>query len=231
MLTKARKKVKVLVIAPHPDDESLGCGGSLLKHKNIGDDIHWLIMTSTHDDDRYSVDFTQSRQKEIEQVSRLYDFESVTVLNFKPATLDHLPMSDIIDKVSALVQKIEPDVLYLPYRGDAHSDHKIVFDAGIACTKSFRYPSVKTVRVYETLSETDFSLNPDNSGFRPNYYINIEDFLDKKIEILRLYLSEMKPSPFPRSEEAVRAQALLRGQVSGSRAAEAFMSLKDVWYD
>lgn len=223
--------VKILVIAPHPDDETLGCAGTLLKHKKSGDEIHWLIVTSTVGDKRYPPTFTEQRKNEIELISKLYGFSTVNILNFKPATLDVIPLSDVIEEISTIIKDIKPKVVYLPYRGDAHSDHKVVFDASVACTKSFRNHSIKAVRVYETLSETDFGCNPDNNGFRPNYFVNVERYLDKKIEILNVFASEMKAPPFPRNEESVRALALLRGPVAGAVAAEAFMSLKEIWDD
>ncbi len=223
--------MKVIFVAPHPDDESLGCGGTILKHQKSGDEIHWLIMTTTTGDNRYSEEFSQARQQEIQKVADLYGFNSVHILNFYPATLDQVPMSDMIGEVNAIIQNIQPNIVYLPYRGDAHSDHAVVFDTCISCTKSFRNPFIKSVRVYETLSETDFGFNPDNNGFRPNYFVTINEYLDKKIEILNVFTSEMKAPPFPRSEESVRALALLRGQVAGSLNAEAFMSLKEIWCD
>ena len=221
----------VLVVAPHPDDESLGAGGTLLHHKKKGDNVHWLIMTTTVGDDRFDISFTSKRTKEIERVSKAFGFSSTTILNFHPATLDHIPLIDLIDKISNVFHKIKPSIIYLPYRGDAHSDHKIVFDACISCTKSFRYPYVKSIRVYETLSETDFSLNSDLNGFTPNYYVNIEKYITTKVKILNIFTSEMKPPPFPRNEESIKALALLRGQVAGVTAAEAFMSLKEICDD
>ena len=107
-----------------------------------------------------------------------------------------------------------------------HTDHRIVFDAVIACTKWFRYPSVKRVLAYETLSETDFSLNT-NGRFYPNYFINISGYLEKKIELMSIYISEIAKFPFPRSYEAIRALATLRGAASGYIAAEAFQLLKE----
>ena len=103
-----------------------------------------------------------------------------------------------------------------------------MFDAVAACTKWFRYKSVKKVLVYETLSETEFSINPDLQGFRPNIFINITDFLDKKIEIMKIFESELGEFPFPRSEEAIRALSSIRGASAGFHAAEAFMLLKEV---
>jgi LmbE family N-acetylglucosaminyl deacetylase len=103
----------------------------------------------------------------------------------------------------------------------------MVYDATMACTKWFRYPSVEKVLVYETLSETDFMMNTDANGFRPNVFVNISDFLEKKIEIMKIYGSELSPHPFPRSENAIRALATLRGAASGVKAAEAFMLVKE----
>ena len=183
---------KVLVISPHPDDETMGCGGTLLKHIDNGDELHWLIMTSTEDDGQYSEEFTKSRRSEIINIFNRFKFKSMKILNNKPATLDQLHLGDIIADVYEVIKEIEPNIVYTPYRGDAHSDHKIVFDASIACAKSFRSPSIKSVRVYETLSETDFGLNPDNNGFKPNYFVDIAKYLDKKIEILNIFASEMK---------------------------------------
>ena len=116
----------------------------------------------------------------------------------------------------------------MPYRNDAHSDHAAVFDAAVACAKTFRYPSVRSVRVYETLSETEFGIRSDDPGFRPNLFIDISPFLEQKLKIMNIYASEMAEFPFPRSDTAIRAQASVRGSQSGVLAAEAFMLLKEI---
>ena len=135
----------VLVVAPHPDDESLGAGGTLLHHKKKGDNVHWLIMTTTVGDDRFDISFTSKRTKEIERVSKAFGFSSTTILNFHPATLDHIPLIDLIDKISTVFRKIKPSIIYLPYRGDAHSDHKIVSEVISTCTKNFRFSFIKKI--------------------------------------------------------------------------------------
>jgi hypothetical protein len=103
-----------------------------------------------------------------------------------------------------------------------------VFDAAIACSKTFRYPCIQRVYAYETLSETEFGMRTDDPGFRPNLFINISAYQDRKIEIMRLYKGEMGSFPFPRSEECMRAQSMLRGSQAGVCAAEAFMVLKEI---
>lgn len=219
---------KVLVIAPHPDDETLGCGGALLKHNSNGDKTFWLIVTNATEDIGYTVEKIMQRSQEIKKVSKAYKFSSVYECGFTTTRLDAVPLTDIIEKFSEIFQQIEPDIVYLPYRGDVHTDHRIVFDAASSCLKWFRYPSVKRALAYETLSETDFALNPETNAFRPNVFIDISTFLDKKIEIMKMYSGESGDFPFPRSDEAIRAQAALRGVASGFKAAEAFMLLKEI---
>ena len=98
----------------------------------------------------------------------------------------------------------------------------------VACTKCFRFHSIKRILAYETISETDFGMNPSYNTFRPNVYIDISKYLEMKLEIMRIYASELGDFPFPRSEKAIRALAALRGAAAGCEAAEAFMLLKEI---
>ncbi|MED4780401.1 PIG-L family deacetylase [Brevibacillus choshinensis] len=219
---------KVLVIAPHPDDETLGCGGTLLKHIANGDEVDWLIVTGMHAKLGHTEEQINRREREIEQVKMMYGFKNVYNLKLPTTNLDTIPMQSIVSEIGAVINEMKPEIMYLPYRGDVHTDHKVVFDAVVSCSKWFRYSSVKRVLAYETLSETDFGINPDNNGFRPNVYIDIKPYLHKKLDILKVFQSEMGAFPFPRSEQAVQAQAMVRGVVAGCEAAEAFMLLKEI---
>ena len=218
----------ILVVSPHPDDETLGCGGTLLRHVAEGDQVHWLIMSTITQDAGFSKNRVESRIEEIAKVARAYSFESVEHGEFITTKLDTYPDSMLIEFVEKIVNRVQPDTIYLPYRNDAHSDHKKVFDAVAACTKSFRYPSIKKVRAYETLSETDFSIFPQDSGFKPNLWVDISDFLNQKIKIMKIYKGEMGQHPFPRSEDSIKALATLRGTVAKVNAAEGFISLKEI---
>ena len=218
----------ILVVSPHPDDETLGCGGTLLRHVAEGDQVHWLIMSTITQEAGFSQNRVESRIKEIAQVARAYSFESVKRAEFIATKLDTYPESMLIEFVAKIVNLVQPETIYLPYRNDAHSDHTKVFDAVAACTKSFRYPSVKKVRAYETLSETEFSICPKDNGFRPNLWVDISDFLNQKIKIMKIYKGEMGEHPFPRSEDSIKALATLRGAVAKVNAAEGFISLKEI---
>lgn len=220
---------QVLVVAPHPDDETLGCGGTLLKHKNYyHDEIHWLIVTGVSKKYGFSSAQIRRSKEEIKIVAGMYGFSSVNHLNFPTMHLDEIAMVDIIDAIARIFHRIQPNVVYLPYSGDIHTDHKIVFNAASSCTKSFRYPSVRKVIVYETLSETNFSLEPKSSGFCPNLFINISKYLHQKIVISEVFVNEFREFPFPRSKEAMQALAAYRGTSAGCNAAEAFMILKEI---
>lgn len=215
----------VVILTPHPDDETLGCGGTLLRHVSQGDKVYWLIVTTMGNN--FTRENKVQRAQEIINVATNYQFEKTFELGFEAATLDQVPAGELIGEISKVFQEILPNIIYVPYPSDIHSDHKAVFDGTMACTKWFRYPSVEKVLAYETLSETDFIMNPDANGFRPNVFVNIESFLDKKIEIMKIYESEISAFPFPRSEKAIQSLAYIRGAASGFEAAEAFMLLKE----
>jgi len=218
----------ILCVSPHPDDETLGCGGTLLRHIAEGDQVHWLIMTVISEDAGYSRERIESRSEEIKRVSRMYGFVSLHQAPFTTTHLDTYPKSDLVGEVSKCISQVKPDTIYLPFRNDVHSDHEAVFDAVASCTKSFRYPFVKRLRAYETLSETEFSVRPDQNGFAPNLWIDISQFVDRKIEIMGVYESEFGEHPFPRSERNLLALATIRGATAGVDAAEGFISLKEI---
>lgn len=216
------KQEVVLIVAPHPDDETLGAGGYILKQKRLGNQVFVLNMTHMKVDYGYSSERIRMRDVEIQKMITAYSLDGFYNLNLKPAGLDTYPASEIIQKISQVIEKIKPSVIVLPYRFDVHSDHRVTFDLCYSCTKTFRYPYIKKILMMEVLSETEYAIN----GFQPNYFVDITGFIEKKIEILKIYKSEIKKHPFPRSEEAVKATSLLRGLMAGYVYAEAFVLVK-----
>ncbi len=219
---------KVLVIAVHPDDETLGCGGTLLKHKASGDEVHWLIATDIKESEGFNKTMVLKRNAEIKEVEKLFDFNSVNKLSLSTMKVDEYSVSELISKISSVVNKVKPNIIYLPFKGDVHSDHKHIFDAAYSCTKSFRYPFVKKIYMMETLSETEFSSNIQTGGFIPNVFIDISKFIDKKIKIMKAYNNEISKHPFPRSERNIRALATFRGASAGCEYSESFMLIKEI---
>ena len=218
----------VLVVAVHPDDETLGCGGTLLRHKADGDEIHWLIATDIKESEGFSVSAIKKRNKEIKKTEDLYGFTSVNKLNLSTAKVDTYSMGELVSKISHVFNTVKPNIIYLPFKGDVHSDHKYIFDAAYSCTKNFRYPFIKKIYMMETLSETEFSLSTKEDSFVSNVFVDISEFMDKKIELMNIYESEIGEHPFPRSERNIRALATYRGATSGCEYAESFMLIKEI---
>lgn len=216
--------MRCLVIAPHPDDELLGCGGTLLRRASEGAQLAWLSVTGISEMQGFSTEQVQRRLFEIEQVHQKIGFHKVYHLNLPTARLDTLSIQDLIKRIALVFQEFEPEEILVPHYSDVHTDHQIVFNAVSACMKWFRYPSVKRILSYETISETEFSFR-QGTYFQPNFYVDITNFLDYKLEVLAIYQSEIDSFPFPRSLDALRALATFRGSTAGCKAAEAFQLL------
>ena len=130
-------------------------------------------------------------------------------------------MDRLIKKIKKIFNTLNPDTVFIPNPEDAHSDHNIVAKASIACCKIFRNQNIRKIFLYETLSETNFNLLTKKS-FKPNYYFNISKSINSKIKILKIYKSEIKSHPFPRSAKSVKSLAILRGSECGYKYAEGF---------
>lgn len=218
--------MRTLVIAPHPDDEVLGVGGTLFRRKQEGASTAWLIMTTISLETGWSEKVVNERAEQIKQISQLFGFDSVYQLDFSSRELDQISKLELVNKISNVLQDFQPEELFLPHYSDIHSDHRITFDAALSCTKWFRFPCVKLILAYETLSGTDFGLVPELK-FNPNVIIDIERYLENKLSAMSIYSSEIGTFPFPRSVETITALAKLRGSASGYKSAEAFELLRE----
>jgi LmbE family N-acetylglucosaminyl deacetylase len=194
-----------------------------------GDYVCWLIITNISTEEGYDRKAVASRQQEIQHVGAQYGFNEAFKLDFPTTKLDMLPRNEMIRKVSAVIDQMKPEIVYVPNRSDVHTDHKITFDVMISALKSFRCPSVKRVLMYEVISETEFSPAIAGHCFVPNSFSDISSFLEQKISIMKIYRGEMLPPPFPRSDDNLRALAIFRGAAAGVKYAEAFVVLKEIW--
>jgi LmbE family N-acetylglucosaminyl deacetylase len=217
---------KVIVISAHPDDEILGAGGTLLKHKKAGDVIAWIIVTELSERNGFSKERVESRKVEIDKVAAMIGFSSVFQLQYPTMNLNPEIMNEMIPRISAIFSDFKPEIVYVMNRSDAHSDHRYTFDAVAACTKSFRYPYIKKVLMYECISETEFAPQLPEKVFIPNYFVDISDFFNKKLEIMQIYESELAEHPFPRSNRNIEALATFRGASVGVEYAESFQIVK-----
>lgn len=218
--------MKVIIVSPHPDDETLGAGGTILRLINEGNDVVWINMTCMDGNSQFSDEIVCKRKEQLEKIEKIYGFSKVYYLDLPTTKLEKLDSSEAIEQIASIFQIEKPQLLILPDYNDAHSDHKKTFDWCYACSKSFRFPYVKQIMTMEILSETNFG-RPENT-FVPNTYVDITQFMDKKMQALKIYDTELGEPPFPRSIESVIALATLRGTEAGTRYAEAFRTIKTI---
>jgi len=221
--------MRVLAVAAHADDETLGCGGALLKHAAAGDEVHWLIATSRIVP-RWSASEVALRDKQIDSVAAEYGVVEPILLGHEDAALDRVPMSELVEGVLDAVGRCRPEVVYVVHGGDVHTDHVLVHQATMAATKAFRMGSlgVRRVLAYETLSSTDAAAPRPGGAFVPNVYADITGHLDHKCEVFAQYASEVQEGGLPRSTSALTALARYRGATVGVEHAEAFMLMREL---
>ncbi|HOL48573.1 MAG TPA: PIG-L family deacetylase, partial [bacterium] len=172
----------------------------------------------------YTPDQIKKRKKIIKQIAKLYKFSGLIELKFSTGNLDKYLLKDLIEEIKKNILDIVAEIIYIPFYGDIHSDHRICFEAAMSATKNFRLPFIKKIYMYETLSETNFSFI---NNFSSIVFNNITNYFDRKIEILNIYKDEFSEHPFPRSFKSVEALAILRGSQAGYKYAEAFQLIKE----
>lgn len=216
--------MNILIIAPHPDDEVLGCGGTIGRLSKEGNSVTLCIVTKPYPPD-WSTDYIEAKSLDIEKSNRKLGISQTLFLNFSTVKLDTIPQKDLNDSLSKVVADTKPDIVFIPHNGDLNRDHRIVHEASLVATRPF-CSFVKKILVYETLSETEWGYS--NTQFRPDVYFNITCFIELKKEAMQLYKTEIKSAPHPRSLELISALATKRGSEIGLKYAEAFMLIREI---
>lgn len=221
--------MRVLAIAAHPDDETLGCGGTMLRHVDSGDDLFWLVVTQTYEP-QWSAQTIATKAHEVERVAEAYGVKQFFKLGMPTIRLDTLAQADMIDSIRNVIEQVKPEVVYLVHSGDVNSDHYAVFTATLSVLKTFymKQWGVRRILSYETLSSTEAAPPQMHRAFVPNVYRDITRYIDRKIEIMGLYESESHPDPMPRGPSGIRALARYRGASIAVDYAEAFMLVREV---
>ena len=219
---------KVLVIAPHPDDEVLGCGGAIAKHASGGDEVYLCIVTKAYPP-QWSEDEIKKGRDEVLDVNQILGIKKTYFLDLPTVKLDTIPQKELNDLISRCIAEVQPEIIYLPHRGDINKDHGLVFDAAMVVIRPKPGAAIKRVLCYETLSETEWAAPFVENAFIPNIYVDISETLEIKLKAMSAYRSELKEYPHPRSLEAISSLAKLRGSTIGVEAAEAFMLIREKW--
>ena len=217
----------VLVIAPHPDDEVLGVGGTVLRHLADGDAVHIVICTRG-DESRFGREQVETVQAEARAVQAFMGVTGSHFLDLPAAMLDTIPRADVNAALGAVFDEIRPETVYVPHVGDVHLDHQVMFNAAMVCCRPIGDSFPRRILAYETVSETDWNAAPTTPPFVPNVFIDITPYLEKKLEACAKYASQIRPAPDQRSIEAIRALSVTRGAAVGYHHAEAFSLIREI---
>lgn len=220
----------ILVLAPHNDDETLGAGATIAKHVSLGDNVYVGILTSISEDNPVMKPNKAEIRAETKEAMDILGVPSSNVIfrDLPNVCVPDEPVHVVNRCVYEVLEKTRPEILYVPFINDLHKDHRDIFYASQVaartCTPLGR--GVREIYMYETLSETHWNLDQIEGGFLPNVYNDVSDFIDRKLEAVKAYKSQLKLFPEVRSVESLRALAVLRGTIAGMRAAEAFMLVR-----
>lgn len=221
---------RILVFAPHPDDEILGVGGTIARNIKDGDDVYVCVVTKGCPPLFKNEEKNQLNQDDAKRCHEFLGIKKSFFLDFPAADLESVKRYELNGKILDVVKDVCPDVAYIPHIGDMQKDHQIVVDACMVALRPKYFPQVKRILAYETLSETDWNLPNVSNAFIPNVFVNIEDTLEIKKEALSFFSLQVSSFPDTRSMEAVEALARHRGVLMHWKAAEAFMLIRELEY-
>ena len=226
--------MKYLVITAHPDDEVLGCGGSMLKWSKNGNEVQVLIMAegvTSRDENRNRNDRSQDLSKLAQSAKKSADIlgvKLVELLDYPDNRMDSVDFLDVVKAIEKKIEELRPNVVVTHHAGDLNIDHRIIHNAVItACRPQPGHP-VRSILTFEVPSATEWQSSDKGLNFVPNWFEDITDTLHHKMKALKVYESEMRPWPHTRSLKAVEHLARWRGASVGCEAAEAFMLIKKI---
>ena len=220
--------MNVLVISAHMDDEILGMGGTIARHVAAGDAVTVCIACKRAYNHQFDPTLVAEEKTAAERAAEILGYTDLRFLDLRDELLDER-LLDVIVPLEECVLNVRPSVLYTHHRGDLNQDHRAVFHASlVACRVTSRH-RLPRVLAYEVLSSTDMAAPFPEYAFQPNYYVNIESVLDRKIRAMEAYARELREFPHPRSAKGIEVLARKRGMEIGFQAAEAFCFLRDEW--
>ncbi|TCI91744.1 PIG-L deacetylase family protein [Tenacibaculum sp. M341] len=217
----------ILIVAPHADDEVLGCGGLIKRKSNEGNNVIVLIVTrgtpKLYSDERVS-----NVRKEALESHKILGVKKTLFLEFHAPELDITSSAEIAREISKVVKENNIREMYIPHRGDIHSDHTIVANACYVAARPVNECSVKSIFAYETLSETEWAPPFGDDAFIPTHFVDITGSFESKLEAMKCFKSQLKEFPNPRSLECLESLSKFRGATIGVKRAEAFMVIRTI---
>lgn len=218
---------KILVIAPHPDDEILGCGGTMIKNIKAGNEVYVCIVTKGCPP-LYKLERTTINQHDARACHQHLGVKKTIFLDFPAAMLEKAERYELNGKILDVIKEVQPTEVYIPHWGDMQKDHQIVMEAAMVALRPKYYPQVKKIYGYETMSETAWNAPNVQNEFIPNVYVDITETLEEKKKALLFFTLQVSEFPDARSLEAIDALAKYRGALMNMKAAESFMLIREL---
>lgn len=219
---------KILVFAPHPDDEVLGVGGTIALNIRKGNKVYVCIVTKGQPPLFNNPVGNNKNQDDARACHNFLGITKTFFLDFPAADLESVKRYKLNDRILDVIREVAPDKVYIPHIGDMQKDHQIVVDSCMVALRPKYFPQVKRILAYETMSETDWNLPNVANAFIPNVFVNIADTIETKKKALSYYTLQVNPYPDARSIESVEALARYRGTLMHWEAAEAFMLIREL---
>lgn len=212
--------MKILILAPHNDDEVLGVGGTIKRAVDNGDSVYVCEITSGR--------HASTLQAEARKAHAVLGVEESFFLNLPVGKLRDMYQMELNSKISNVIKDVEPEIVYIPFWGDMHLDHRELTESAMVALRPIGNSSVREIYMYETLSETGWNIPSSERSFIPNVWVDITQTIEAKIEAMKCYESQLFDFPHPRSEEAIRSLAKYRGSTVGVYFAESFMLVRKI---
>ena len=226
--------MRILVIAAHPDDEVLGCGGSIARHADAGDQVQVLIVaegaTSRQQqrDRNQATDQLSALSQAAQQAGKILGARGVELLDLPDNRLDSLDRLDLFKQIEERIDRHQPQVVYVHHAGDVNIDHRRLHEAVVTACRPTPGHCVKRLLSFEVASSTEWQPPGSAPAFQPNWFVDISEQWDRKRIALEAYVNEMRPWPHARSIQALEHLARWRGAQVGVEAAEAFCLLRQL---
>ena len=219
--------MRVLVIAPHPDDEIIGVGGTIAKRVNNGDEVYVCVVTKGQEP-MFKKEFIEQGRTECREADARLGVAETIFLDFPAVMLETVPRHELNGKISNLIQQLKPEEVFIPHRGDMQLDHRMVVDAVMVAVRPRGDFFPKRVYAYETLSETGWNIPNTVNEFIPTVYEDVSEFMDIKLKAMQVFESQLGTFPEARSIGVIEALARFRGATVNVRAAEAFCLIREI---
>ncbi|MDA9838481.1 PIG-L family deacetylase [Candidatus Pelagibacter sp.] len=218
------KKENILVVVAHPDDETLGCGGTIQKYVKLGHEVYIIVFADGESSrEKYDSVKIKKRFNQLKQVCKLFSCRIYKSHNYPDNQLDKISNLEIAQHIENAIKAIKPKIIFTHHNNDLNIDHRKISNATLTACRPTPQNTIKELYYFETISSSEWNFNTDVKTFSPNKFVNIEKFINKKIKAIKFYKKELKAYPHPRSLEGIKNLARYRGQSVGMKFAEAFM--------